>query len=74
MFIYFWEKERDRQTEHEWGRGRERAGFRLHAASTEPNVGLKLTDCEMTWAEVGCLTDWATQAFQHIFVCVCVCV
>ena len=38
------------------------AGSRLQAVSTEPNAGLELTDCEiMTWAEVRCLTNWATQ-------------
>ena len=37
-------------------------GSRLWAVSTEPDAGLELTECEtMTWAEVGCLTDWATQ-------------
>ena len=37
--------------------------FRLWAASTGPDAGLELTDREiMTWAEVGPLTDWATQA------------
>ena len=64
MFIYFWRSERqsvsgggaERDTESE-------AGPRLWAVSTEPQVGLQLTDCEiMTWAEVGRLTDWATQA------------
>ena len=61
---------RQRETEHEQGRGRERergteseAGSRLWAVSTEPDVGLKLTDCEIrTWAEVRHSTDWATQA------------
>ena len=39
------------------------AGSRLRAVSTEPDAGLELTDCKiMTWAEVGRLTDWATQA------------
>ena len=39
------------------------AGSRLWAVSTEPDMGLELTNCEiMTWAEVWCLTDWATQA------------
>ena len=39
------------------------AGSRLWAVSTEPDVGLELTNLEiMTWAEVGNLTDWATQA------------
>ena len=42
------------ETEHEWGRDRERegdtdleAGSRLRAVITEPDVGLKLTDCEI---------------------------
>ena len=51
--------EREGDTESE-------AGSRLWAVSTEPDMGLKLMDCEiMTWAEVGCLTDWATQAPQN---------
>ena len=38
------------------------SGSRLRAVSTEPDVGLELTFCEiMTWAEVGRPTDWATQ-------------
>ena len=38
-------------------------GSRLWAVSTEPNVGLELTNCEiMIWAEVGRPTNWATQA------------
>ena len=38
-------------------------GSRLWAVSTEPDAGLELTDREiMTWAEVGHLTDQATQA------------
>ena len=41
------------------------AGSRLWAVSTEPDAGLELTNYEiMTWAEVGRLTDWATQAPQ----------
>ena len=37
-------------------------GSRLRAVGTEPDTGLELTDREiMTWAQVGCLTDWATQ-------------
>ena len=40
-------------------------GSRLRAVSTEPDVGLKLTDCEIiTWAEVIRLTNWATQVLQ----------
>ena len=47
--------EREGDTESE-------AGSRLWAVSTEPNVGLKLTNHKiMTWAEVRHLTDWATQ-------------
>ena len=61
---------RQRETEHERGRVRERegdteseTGSRLWAVSTEPDAGLELTNREiMTWAEVGCSTDWATQA------------
>ena len=62
MFIF----ERDRvqaeegQTE---GDTESKSGFRLWAVSTEPDVGLKLMNHKiMTWAEVRCLTDWATQA------------
>ena len=48
--------EREGDTESE-------TGSSLWAVSTEPNAGLELTDCEiMTWAEVGRLTDQATQA------------
>ena len=46
------------------------AGSRLWAVSTEPDAGPELTNREIvTWAEVGCLTDWATQAprFIHYF-------
>ena len=64
MFIF----ERQRQSVSGGGAERERdteseAGSRLSAVSTEPNVGLKLTNHKiMTWAEVGRSTDWATQA------------
>ena len=48
--------EREGDTESE-------TGSRLWAVSTEPDVGLELTDREiMTWAEVGRLTNQATQA------------
>ena len=46
---------RQRETEHEWGRGREgdtesETGSRLRAISPEPDAGLELTDREiMTW-------------------------
>ena len=65
-FIYFWER-------HSMsGVGAEREGdteskedSRLGTLSTEPDTGLKLMNCEiMTWAEVKCLTNWATQVPQ----------
>ena len=66
MFIYFWDRERQGMS----GGGAEgegdtesETGSRLWAVSTEPDAGLELTDRKIvTWAEVGCLTDWATQA------------
>ena len=66
MFIYFWD--RDKQSMNRGGSEREgdtesEAGSRLWAVSTEPDVGLKLTNHEiMTWAAAGHSTDWATQA------------
>ena len=71
MCIHFWERESVRTCEPEWGRAEREgdteseAGSGLHAVSTEPDVGLEPMGHEiMTWAEVGCLTDWATQAPQ----------
>ena len=60
MSIYFWD------SMHAQGRGRERGEQEiqsgLYADSREPDAGLKPTNQEiMTWAEVGCLTNWATQ-------------
>ena len=47
--------EREGDTESE-------AGSRLWAISAELDAGLKLVNHEiMTWADVGCSTDWATQ-------------
>ena len=47
--------EREGDTESE-------AGSRLWAISPEPDAGLELMDGEIvTWAQVGRLTDWATQ-------------
>ena len=52
-------EEREGDTESE-------AGSRLRAISPEPDAGLELMDHEiMTWAEVGRLTDWATQVPQN---------
>ena len=65
MFIIF---KRDRDKKQAGKRQREReteleAGSRLWAVSTEPDARLKLTYLEIvTWAEVGRLTNWATQA------------
>ena len=48
------EKEGDTESE---------TGSRVWAVSTEPDAELELTDREiMTWAKVGHLTEWATQA------------
>ena len=47
------------------GEGR---GQRIQSGLCEPSVGLEPTNCEMvTWAEVGCSTDWAMQAPQASF-------
>ena len=63
MFIF--EKERESASrigaEREGGT-KSKAGSRLWAFSTEPDSGLEPTNPEiLTWAEVGRLTDWATQ-------------
>ena len=64
-FIYFWD--RGRQSMNGGGSEREgdtesETGSRLWAVSTEPDVGLELTNREiMTSAKVGRSTYWATQ-------------
>ena len=69
MFIYF--SERDRASEQAGEGQREKdteseAGSRLQAISTKPDAGLEPTKCQiMTWAEVGRLTNWATQVPQE---------
>ena len=74
MFIYFWERERERQSASGGRTVREGdtesdAGSRLWAVSTEPDAGLEPTDREiMAWARVGRLTDWATQAPLYLFL------
>ena len=55
MFIF--ERERETEREQEWSRetGRHRIRSRLQAPSTEPNVGLEVTNRKIvTWAEVRC--------------------
>ena len=45
------------------GSGRERIPSRLHSVSAEPDVGLEPINYEiMSWAQVGHLTNLATQA------------
>ena len=57
--VYLFLRERAWAGEGQRKRG-QRIQSRLCADSSEPNVGLELTNCEiMTWAEVGCSTDWA---------------
>ena len=73
FLIYFWDRERQSMSRGGADRGgvtESEAGSRLWAVGTEPDAGLKLTDCEiMTWAKVGCLTDWATQApLLHFYI------
>ena len=64
MFIF----DRDRAWAGEGQREREgdtesEAGSTLWAVSTEPDVRLESMNRKiMTWAEVRCPTDWATQA------------
>ena len=68
VLLFIFETERDRAWTGEGqseGDTESEAGSRLQAVSTEPDLGLKLTNHEIvTWAEVGCLTNWATQAPQ----------
>ena len=62
--VWAGEEQRERERERE-GDTESKAGSRFWATSTEPDMGLELTDREiMTWAKVGRLTDWATQAPQ----------
>ena len=50
MFVYFCERERQSVSEGGAEREEDKAsgpGSRLQAVSTEPDVGLELTDCEI---------------------------
>ena len=68
FYVYLFWRERESPSEKKGGAEREgdtesEVGSRLWAISPE---GLEPTDCEiMTWAEVGRLTDWATQVPQQ---------
>ena len=60
------EREREREWMNEWMNESE-AGSRLRAVGVEPDVGLEPTNHEiMTWAEVGHLINWSTQAPQVV--------
>ena len=73
LMFYLFLRERERQSMSGGGAEREgdtesESGSRLWAVSPEPDVGVEPTGREtMTWAEVGRLTDWATQA-PKVFV------
>ena len=68
VYLFFKESMSGGRAERE-GDTESEAGSRLQAVSTEPNVGLELTNREnMTWAEVRRLTDGATQAPQYVVV------
>ena len=67
LFIDFWERggeSTSRGGEEREGDTESEAGSRLWAVSSELNAGLK--HGIVTWAEVGRLTDWATQAPQWL--------
>ena len=77
MFIHFWETERDsvrlgeRQKKWETQNLKQAPGSELFG--TEPRMGLEPTNHEvMTWAEVRCLNDWATQAPHGWIILWCV--
>ena len=66
LSLFIWE----RQSEN--GGGAEREGVQriqngLCVDSRQLDAGLELMNCEiMTWAEVGSLTNWATQAPHQV--------
>ena len=62
LFILEWQSTSGGGAERE-GDTKSKVGSRLLAVSRELDAGLKLMNREiMTWAEIGHLTDWATQA------------
>ena len=73
VYLFLREKERYGGGADSEGDTVTEAGSRFWAVSTEPDKELEPTNLEiMTWAEVWCLTDWATQAPQETasFACV----
>ena len=64
LFIFERERAEEEQGARE-GNTESEAGSRLWAVSTEPNAGFELRNYEgVTWAKVGHLPSWATQAPQ----------
>ena len=56
------------ETEYEWRRGRETGRHNLKLSAQSLTWGLKVMNHEIiTWAEVVCLTDWATQVHCVLF-------
>ena len=67
--VYLFLKERERVQAEEEQRERHRIRSMLQAVSTEPDSGLKPTNCKITtWTKVRGLTDWDTQAPLHGFI------
>ena len=63
MFIYVWERMRERAGGHVWERGRERRRQSIQSGLGALRAGVKLMNREIiTWAKVRRLTDWATRA------------
>ena len=67
MFIYFWERDRaqagEGQRERETQNPKQAPGSELSAQSLTRGSNPQTPEL-MTWAEVGRLTNWATQAPQ----------
>ena len=73
MFIHFWERGRETERQSASGEGAERegdpeskAGPDSELSAQSPTQGLNSRPL-MNWAEVGRLTDWATQAPWEYF-------
>ena len=71
---YLFLRDRERPSASRGGAEREgdtesKAGSRLWAVSTEPNLGLNLMNREiMSWAEVRCLINWATPVLHILLI------
>ena len=66
FYVYLFLRERERESKAESELSdleRKRGRHRIWAVSTQSDAGLELMNLEiMTWVEVRCLTEWATQA------------